>query len=106
MKIGSIVQNNQESLVSLMWESTDENIRGHVFCSFLALVLRKELDRRLAQKGYRFEWQKVKQDLKALQIVTIEEGGKQFAVRSRCEGACAKIFQSVSVAIPQTIKEL
>jgi hypothetical protein len=25
----------------------DETIRGHVFCSFLALVLRKELDRRL-----------------------------------------------------------
>jgi len=25
----------------------DENIKGHVFCRFLALVLRKELDRRL-----------------------------------------------------------
>ena len=30
-----------------VYHQKDENIRGHVFCSFLALVLRKELDRRL-----------------------------------------------------------
>lgn len=33
----------------------DETIRGHVFCSFLALVLRKELDRRLEAAGESFE---------------------------------------------------
>src|SRR5215831_13373368 len=30
----------------------DETIRGHVFCSFLALVLRKELEDRLAAAGH------------------------------------------------------
>jgi transposase len=30
-----------------VFHQCDENIRGHVFCSFLALVLRKELERRL-----------------------------------------------------------
>ena len=30
-----------------VFHKCDETIRGHVFCSFLALVLRKELDRRL-----------------------------------------------------------
>ena len=34
----------------------DETIRGHVFCSFLALVLRKALNDRLAAKGYVLEW--------------------------------------------------
>jgi transposase len=33
-----------------------ETIRGHVFCSFLALVLRKELEDRLAAAGHSFEW--------------------------------------------------
>ena len=35
-----------------VYHQKDENIRGHVFCSFLALVLRKELDRRLERYGY------------------------------------------------------
>ena len=37
----------------------DETIRGHVFCSFLALILRKELDQALDQAGERFEWEDI-----------------------------------------------
>ena len=33
-----------------IYRKRDETIRGHVFCSFLALLLRKELDDRLARK--------------------------------------------------------
>jgi transposase len=33
----------------------DDAIRGHVFCSFLALVLRQELQRRLAAKHWALE---------------------------------------------------
>ena len=59
-----------------IFHQRDHTIRGHVFCSFLALVLRKELDRCLEQAGQRLEWAEIKQDLKALQTVTIEESGK------------------------------
>jgi transposase len=83
-----------------------ENIIGHVFCSFLALVLRKELDLRLKNMGHDFEWAQIKQNLKALQIMTISEDDKTFEIRTRCEGVCSKIFQAVGVAIPHTIKEL
>ena len=34
----------------------DETIRGHVFCSFLALALRKELDRWLESAGHQLDW--------------------------------------------------
>lgn len=84
----------------------DENIRGHVFCSFLALILRKELERRLNQAGHVFEWSDIKQDLKALQQVVIEEGEKRLAIRSECKGHCGKIFQAVKVALPPTIREI
>jgi len=84
----------------------DETIRGHVVCSFLALALRKELDRRLEAAGNAFEWTDIKQDLKALQVTTIEENGKRLSVRSRCVGTCGKVFQSVGVAIPPTIRAL
>ena len=89
-----------------VYHQKDENIRGHVFCSFLALVLRKELERRLNAAGHVFEWSDIKQDLKALQQVTIEENGKRLAIRSQCKGVCGKVFQSVGVALPPTIKEV
>ncbi len=89
-----------------IYHQKDENIRGHVFCSFLALVLRKELERRLNAAGHVFEWSDIKQALKALEQVTIEENGKCFSIRSQCKGVCGKVFQSVGVAIPPTIKEV
>jgi len=89
-----------------IYHQRNENIRGHVFCSFLALVLRKELDRRLNQAGHVFEWSDIKQDLKALQQVTIEEGDKCYAIRSECKGDCGNIFQAVKVALPPTIREV
>jgi hypothetical protein len=88
-----------------IYHQRDENIRGHVFCSFLSLVLRKELDRRLDKAGYNFEWTDIKQDLKALQEIEIEENGKSLAFRTECIGTCGKVFQAVGVAIPPTIRE-
>ncbi len=35
-----------------IYHSSDAAIRGHVFCSFLALILRKELDTRCRRAGY------------------------------------------------------
>jgi transposase len=89
-----------------IFHHNDETIRGHVFCSFLALVLRKELQRRLELAGYRFEWSDIKQDLKSLQEIVIEENGKSLAIRSECLGTCGKIFQAVGVALPPTIREI
>lgn len=89
-----------------VFHQRDENIRGHVFCSFLALVLRKELEQRLNKAGHIFEWSDIKQDLEALQTVTLEEGGKRFAIRTQCQGTCGKIFQAVKVAPPSTIREV
>ena len=88
-----------------IFHQKDQTIRGHVFCSFLALILRKELDRRLIKAGHRFEWAEIKQDLKALQRVTIEEDGRRLSIRSQSKGACGKIFQAVGVAMPPTIQD-
>ena len=89
-----------------VFHQRDETIRGHVFCSFLALVLRKELYQRLEANGYRFEWSEIKQDLKSLQEIVIEDNGTSLTIRSECLGTCSKVFQSVGVAIPPTIREI
>ncbi len=87
-----------------VYHQRDENIRGHVFCSFLSLVLRKELDRRLEEDGHNFEWADIKQDLKALEEVVIEDNGRSLALRTQCTGTCGKLFQAVGVAVPPTIR--
>jgi len=89
-----------------IFHQRNETITGHVFCSFLALVLRKELDRRLGLKGHDFEWSDIKQDLRALQEIIIEENGKSLKIRSEAKGICGKVFQAVGIALPPTIREL
>ena len=89
-----------------VYHQRDENIRGHVFCSFLSLVLRKELDRRLEEDGHAFEWADIKQDLKALEEVVIEDNGRSLALRTQCVGTCGKVFQAVGVAVPPTIRQV
>jgi len=88
-----------------VFHQTDEAIRGHVFCSFLALVLMKELYRRLEKVGHDFEWADVRQDLSALQEITLSDNGRKLAVRSACKGVCGKVFQAVGVAAPLAIRE-
>ena len=89
-----------------IFHQRDDTIRGHVFCSFLALVLRKELEGHLEKAGHIFEWSHIKQDLQALQETHIEENGNQLAIRSKAEGVCGKVFQAVGVAMPPTVREI
>jgi hypothetical protein len=48
----------------------------------------------------------VRAGLKSLQEIVVEDNGKTLATRSECKGVCGKVFQSVGVAIPPTIREM
>jgi hypothetical protein len=89
-----------------VFHQRDGTIRGHVFCSFLALVLKKELYRRIEASGQSFEWSDIRQDLESLQEITLEENGRRLAIRTQCQRTCGKVFQAVGVAIPPTIRQL
>src|SRR5512143_3841969 len=89
-----------------IFHKCDETIRGHVFCSFLALVLRQELQARLEGRGHEFEWADVIQDVDRLQSVEVEQDGKRFLLRSEAQGTCGKVFQAVGVALPSTVQQV
>jgi Transposase DDE domain len=89
-----------------IYHRCDETIRGHVFCSFLALVLRQELQARLEERGHECEWADVIGDLDRLQVVEVEQDGKQFLLRSEVQGTCGKVFQTVGVALPPTVQQV
>ena len=85
----------------------DDTIRGHVFCSFLALILLKELELRLAAKNYGdLEWADIIRDLDALEEIELEQDGKRFLLRSTTKGTCGKVFRAAGVALPPTIRQL
>jgi transposase len=89
---------------SSVYHRTDRCIRGHVFCSFLALVLRQELERRLTQKGWTVEWADVVRDLQQLHETTIEIDGHRYIVRSETKGTIGRVFQACGVAIPPALR--
>ena len=89
-----------------IYHQCDETIRGHVFCSFLALLLRKELEDRLEAKGHDLEWADVIRDLDALQELEIQQGERRFAIRTEARGGCGKVFQAVGVAMPPTVRQI
>ncbi|MBV8231711.1 MAG: hypothetical protein JO329_17145, partial [Planctomycetaceae bacterium] len=89
-----------------IFHKCDETIRGHVFCSFLALVLRQELQARLEERGHELEWADVTGDLDRLQMVEVEQDGKRFLLRSEIQGSCGKVFQAVGVAVPPTVQQV
>jgi transposase len=87
-----------------IYHKCDETIRGHVFCSFLSLLLIKQLQQKMSAKGWQAEWADVINDLEAMKETIIETGDKTITIRSELKGEAGKTFQSAGVAVPQRIK--
>jgi hypothetical protein len=75
-----------------------------VFCSFLALVLKQELERRMKQA--KWEWAEVTRGLDNLQQVEANFQGKGFLFRSQLQGQASQAIRAVGVALPPTLREL
>jgi transposase len=84
----------------------DRTIRGHVFCSFLALVLRRALQDRLDAKGYCFEWADILLSLDSLTETQINHQSKRFILRSDPKPTCTRVFQAVGVAMPPIVRQI
>jgi hypothetical protein len=89
-----------------IYHSSDMAIRGHVFCSFLALLLVKELEDRLHRHNIAAEWDDILRDLDRLQEIELEQDGKRFLLRTPTTGVAGKLFQAVGVALPPNLQEL
>ena len=88
-----------------IYHSCDAAIRGHVFCSFLALVLQKELADRCRAADVTVAWDDLIRDLDRLQEATIEKDGKRVTTRTHVSGKGGSIFQAVGVALPPNWRE-
>ncbi len=89
-----------------IYHKRDETIRGHVFCSFLALTLMKELESRLSAKGLDLEWADVLHDLAALRVTRLVSGAATCDLRSTPQGVAGKVLAATGVALGPSVKFL
>ena len=88
-----------------IYHKCDETIRGHVFCSFLALCLKRELELRLENKGQAAEWKEVIRGLDNLHEVEITLQGQSFLFRSALCGDALPALRAAGAALPNAIRE-
>ena len=87
-----------------VYHKCDATIRGHVLCSFLGLVVLKELLRRMEERGWSVEWERLKRDLDGLEEFTVHNAGRTFVIRSRIEGDAGKAIQAARVALGPVVR--
>lgn len=88
-----------------IYHSSDAAIRGHVFCSFLALVLQKELAKACEAADIKPEWQPLLRDLDRMQTATLTKDGKTIIVRTPVTGQVGNIFRAAGVALPPNVQD-
>jgi hypothetical protein len=88
-----------------IYHSSDAAIRGHVFCSFLALMLQKELADLCQRHDLVVEWADLLRDLDRLQEATIAKDGKRITTRTAVAGQIGSVFQAAGVALPPNLRE-
>ena len=89
-----------------IFHKTDAGIRGHVFCTFLALVLRKELiDRLAAGRGKTLEWQRIIDDLAELSEIEIEQDGRRALLRTAPGPTIDPVCRALGLALPPVFQE-
>ncbi len=107
LTVESLIRTTKSILATRpIYHKCDETIRGHVFCSFLAILLKTELESRMSQMDLSWEWDEVIRGLNALQEVEAVFNGHRFLLRSQLTGDSHKAIRAAGVAVPPTIKEL
>ena len=89
-----------------IFHSDDAAIRGHVFCSFLALLLQKRLDDLAEAAGTTLEWKTLLRDLDRLQQLRIRHRGADWLVRTDATPALTAVFRHAKIALPPRVKPL
>jgi hypothetical protein len=90
-----------------IFHRTDAAIRGHIFCTFLALVLRKELmDRLIARHLAVPEWQQAVDDLADLSEIEVEQDGRRALLRTAPGATIDPLCRAAGVTLPPVFQEL
>jgi Transposase DDE domain len=90
-----------------IFHRTDAAIRGHIFCTFLALMLRKELlDRLAASDAGVPEWHCIVDDLFDLSAVEVDQDGRRALLRTAPRPSIDPICRALGITLPPVFQEM
>jgi len=88
-----------------IFHSSDAAIRGHVFCSFLALAMQKHLEDLMREAKIAPEWKELLRDLDRLQQIRIQHRGADWLVRTDAASSVTALFRAAHVALPPRARQ-
>ena len=88
-----------------IFHSSDAAIRGHVFCSFLALAMQKHLEDLMREAKIAPEWKELLRDLDRLQQIRIQHRGADWLVRTDATPSVTALFRAAHVALPPRARQ-
>jgi transposase len=83
-----------------IFHSSDAAIRGHVFCTFLALLLQKRLNDLARTAGSKVEWRTLLRELDQLSQARMRSSDKDWLIRTDATPAVTAIFRQAHIALP------
>ena len=89
-----------------IFHRTDAAIRGHIFCTFLALVLRKELLDRLAARGGDAGMAVHHRRSADLSTVEVEQDGRRALLRTAPRPSIDPICRALGITLPPVFQEV
>jgi hypothetical protein len=81
-----------------------QRVKGHIFCTFLALYLKVALEKALESKGLKLAWEALLGDLRSLKAVKLHLDGSIYLLRTDFQGSCNKVFRAVGLKSPPTLQ--
>ena len=88
-----------------IFHSSDAAIRGHVFCTFLALLLQKQLNDLARNAGSNVEWRTLLRELDQLSEARMRISDKDWLIRTDATPAVAAIFRQARIALPPRARQ-
>lgn len=69
------------------------------------MVIRKELQERIARKGWKLEWPQVITDVDAIEEITMHHQNLVFRLRTEASGVAGKVLQVAGIAFPPVLQD-
>lgn len=93
-----------------VYHQTDNNIRGHIWVSFLAFLLKKSLlsaiDKAKKDTDKPITWENIINDLNNVSQGIIQSGSKRFLMGTKFNPGAARAFKALGIAFPKTVTRL
>lgn len=89
-----------------VYHRTESRVKGHVFASFLSLVLMTAIERKLEKRGIKVVWDDFIRDLRSFRAIRVRFTGKTYQLRTECRGTVSSAFQAVGIRIPPVMQSV